>query len=372
MNVQRLWRVIPAAAVVLAGLVFFPSRDTARAAAELLPYFSPDFCFAIVIHPEQIGNSTLAQALKSALPQQKTGDPTAAAKAMLKTQKNLPPGMDLEKLAKLLKDAPVKRVVIVVDGVPVARGNAQAAGGKSDMDVGAGLIVQFSKDVDGESIVSATSSEWKEVEIAGHKCKTLKTEDSSEIAAVVPDTRTLIAGHRTTVEKMLGQNTGDRPLLKQLQRSSLKHDILIEFCAAPTRSERAKVTGKPSDLLNSLSQLAQTAESLSLQVDFSGPSLLHCELTSDKPEKVAMLATMGKSQIEVAKQQFAALKQSPLIPPTLAPAASKLGDEVLGGVEIKANGPKLTVDLPTPDSLSDALVALAKLAPTMMPPGAGR
>ena len=364
MKVQRLRRVIPAAAVVLAGLVSFQA-DTARAAAELLPYFSPDFCFAIVIHPEQIGNSTLAQALKSALPQQKTGDPTAAAKAMLKTQKNLPPGMDLEKLAKLLKDAPVKRVVIVVNGVPVARG-------PSGMDVGGGLIVQFSKEVDGESIVSATSSEWKEVEIAGHKCKTLKTEDSSEIVAVVPDTRTLIAGHRTTVEKMLGQNTGDRPLLKQLQRSSLKHDILIEFCAAPTRSERAKVTGKPSDLLNSLSQLAQTAESLSLQVDFSGPSLMHCELTTDKPEKAAMLATMGKSQIEVAKQQFAALKQSPLIPPTLAPAASKLGDEVLGGVEIKSDGPKLTVDLPTPDSLSEALVALAKLAPTMMPPGAGR
>lgn len=376
MKMQRLWRVFPAALIVLAGVASFRA-DAASAADvrsyDVRPYISPDFCAAIVIHPEQIEKSTLAETLKSALPQQKGGDPTAAAKAALKGQKNLPPGMDVEKLAKLLEGASIRRLVIVFDGTQNAPpGGAPTAAAPSETDVEAGVIVQFSGDVDGEGLISASSSEWKAVEISGHKCKSMKAPNSSEIAAVAPDSHTVIAGHRATVEKMLANNEGDRPLLKQLQRASLKHDILFEFCAAPTR--RVKVTRKPSALLASLSELAETAESLSVQVDFSGPSLLHCELISDKPEKAAMLAMIGKSQIEAAKKQFAALKQNPppLAPPTLVPVFSKLGDEVLAGVEIKADGPRLTVDLPTPASLPDALKAVGQLASVMMPPPARR
>ena len=301
------------------------------------------------------------------------GDPAAAA-AMLKSQKNLPKGMDVEKLAKLLQGASVRRVVIAFDGTPIVSESPLTAGGPSGTEVAAGIIVQFTDDVDGESLVSAISSEWKAVEISGHKCKTLKTPDSPEIAVVAPDSRTLIAGNRATVEKMLAKNEGDRPLLKQLQRASLKHDILIEFSAEPTRAARAKSTGKMPGSLAFLFGLAETAESLSVQVDFSGPSLLHCELTSDKPEKAAGLAMMGKLQIDAAKKKFAELKKSPpmFTPPMLVPVLSKLGDEVLAGVEIKSDGPRLTVDLPTPDSLPDALKAVAKLAAMMPPPGAGR
>ncbi len=58
----------------------------------------------------------------------------------------------------------------------------------------------------------------------------------------------MILGVESTVVKMLAKNEGDRPLVKQLQRASLKHDILIEFCAEPLRAGLTKAMGKREDL----------------------------------------------------------------------------------------------------------------------------
>jgi hypothetical protein len=356
--------VFSAAAIALAGLSL-GSMQAARA-ADLTQYISPDFCAVLVIHPDRIGESTLAEAVKSVLPKEAVnGDPTMALKAMAQNQKNLPPGFNAEKLAKLLKDVKVHRVVVAFDT------NAEkpaAAGG--------GLIVQFASDVDGEAILSAVSTAWQDADIGGVKCKSMKSPDGADIAAVAPDSRMLIAGVKATVAKMLAKNEGERPLLKQLQKASLKHDILVEFYAEPMWAGLTKSSGKSIDQLAASAgnpDMAKDVKSVSLQLDFSGKTLLHGEVSSGKPETAATLAMMGQVGVNGGKQQFAALKRQPppLLPPPLVPVLSKLGDEIFAGLAIKSDGPLLTVDLPMPDSLPDALKAGAKMIPGAMPAPGG-
>ncbi len=368
MRMQREWRVISAAAIALASVSL--GRMPAARAADLTQYISPDFYAVVVVHPDRIDESTLVQALKSALPNQAAGgDSMAAAVSQLKQLKNPPKGLDVDKLAALLKDAKVHRIVITLD----------AHTKKSEGAGSAGLIVQFNSDVDGDGILSALATDWKDTEINGVKCKTLKDATGVEVTAVAPDSRMLIAGFKGTVAKMLAKNEGERPLLKQLQKASLKHDILIEFCPEQMWDGMTKATGKTIDELlaamnnPAMANMAKDLKSVSLQLDFSGKTLLHGEAASGKPETVATMAAMGNMGVGAAKQQFAALKQQPppLVPPPLVPVLSKLGDEILAGLSIKAEGTQLTVELPTPDSLSEALKTAAKMVPAAAPSPAG-
>jgi hypothetical protein len=207
----------------------------------------------------------------------------------------------------------------------------------------------------------------------------MKSPDGTEIAAVAPDSRMLIAGVKATVAKMLAKNDGERPLLKQLQKASLQHDILIEFYGEPMWAGMTKSSGKSIDELlapmknPAMANMAKDVKSVSLQLDFSGKSLLHSEVASGKPETAATMAMMGNMGVAGGKQQFEAMKKQPLpfIPPNLVPVLTKLGDEIFAGLTIKSEGPQLTVDLPMPDSLPDALKAGAKMIPAAVPPPAG-
>lgn len=103
--------------VVLAGLI--PCGTVTARGANLARYISPDFCAVLVISPERISQSTLAQAIKSGLPKEMAStDPVTAAVAALGSQKNLPPGMDVTKLAKLLQGKTVQHIVVFIDPMP--------------------------------------------------------------------------------------------------------------------------------------------------------------------------------------------------------------------------------------------------------------
>src|ERR1700722_14834910 len=96
-GVKTVW----ALALVAAGLI--PGGAPSARGAELTKYISSDFCAALVIHPERIKKSTLAVAFKEGSPTGTSDDDSSkAAIAFLKGQKSLPPGMDPDKLAKLL------------------------------------------------------------------------------------------------------------------------------------------------------------------------------------------------------------------------------------------------------------------------------
>jgi hypothetical protein len=142
MALWRCGRTWLGLAVALAGLV--PGGASAAEGGYIGRYISPDFCAALVIHPERIGQSTLAEAVKSALPKELATVGTAQAVAALSNQKNLPPGVDVAKLTKLLEGKPVRRIVILVDPFPLK--NVPSA---------PGVIVQFGADIDADGILSA-------------------------------------------------------------------------------------------------------------------------------------------------------------------------------------------------------------------------
>lgn len=350
-------------AVVLAGLI--PSGHHAARAADLARYISPDFCGALVIHPQRIGQSTLIEALKSGLPKEMAAaDPIGAAIAAMGKQKNLPPGMDVAKLAKLLQGKAVRRIVFLVDPMPAPK-----------VPAAPGIIVQFGADVDSDGILSAISSDWQPAEAEGTKYKKLKNPetDQPDLAALMPDSRTLITGLEVTVVKMLAKDQGSQPLLTQLQRASFDNDILVEFLADPLLAKVTKATGKSADealaAMGPMGALAKEIKTVSIKLNFSGKTLLHTEIATVKPETATMFASLAQTYVAGVKPKFEELKKQPppFVPPALVSVVSKVGDEAFEGLKIKAEGPLMELDLPMPESLPGALKAAGELLAQMQP-----
>ncbi len=374
MYLQQPGKVLLGLAIALTGLV--PGGSTAAHGANLGRYLSSDFCAALVIHPDRIGKSTLAKAMKSGLPKQMlSADPSAALTMALGMQQNLPKGMDVAKLAKLLAGKTVIRIVVLID--PIL---------KADAPVGPGVIVQFGDDIDGEAILSAITSEWQSDEAHGVKHKTLKSPKPGvpEFAALAPDARTLIVGQRETVVKMLAEDQGSQPLLKQLRNTNFDNDIILEFSAEPLLAKAAKSGESAEKTLAmmggpELARLAKEIKSFSAKINFSGETLLHSEIVTDTRERAEMYAAVARSTASDARPKFEEMKKQPLpIPIPIPPAAVKLlfkvGDEVFDGLVIKNEGPHLAVDLPMPASLPEALKVASQLAAQMgsqMQPPAG-
>ena len=364
MTLQRQGKLCLGLAIALAGLI--PAGTSVVRGADLTRYLSSDFCAAVVIHPQRISKSTLAAAVQSGLPKEMASADPAKAIATLTRLKDLPPGMDLAKLAKLLEGKTIIRIVIFIDPMPTA-----------DVPAAPGIIVQFGDDIDGDGLLAAISSDWKPAEAKGVKYKTLKSPEPGkpDIGAFVPDARTLIAGLDATVVKMLAKDQGGQPLLKQLQHASFDNDILVEFLAEPLWAEKANGGGKSAEKIigslggPDLAKSAKEIKSLSIKLNFSGKTLLHAEVVTDTPETATKYAAVAQAGIAFAKPQFEALKKQPppLVPPPAVAVISKLGDEVFEGLTIKNDGPQLLVNLAMPASLPDALKLAAQMAAQMQP-----
>ena len=365
MFILRSWRVGLAVALALSGL----SRGTnSSRAASLSQYLSPDFCAVLVIHPQRISQSTLGEAVKSGLPPAVAGaDPIATAVGALKNQKSgLPPGMDPDKLAKLLQGKPVQRIAIFIDST------------MEKNTPGSALVAQFGSDIDGEGILAALTTDSQPAQSNGSKYRKLKDKPGEpDGAALAPDNRTLILGVESTVVKMLAAQQGERPLLKQLQRASFDNDIILEYCAEPMWAGLTKASGKSIDETlapmvgkdPAMAGMAKDIKSVSLRVNFSGKKLLRGEAATGKQETASMMSTIGQQLKGTAKQKLEELKKQPPPGPAamLVPILAKVGDEALQGLEIKAEGPQMTVDLATPDSLAATLKALAQMVGAMIP-----
>ena len=152
------------------GLVSAGARP-ARA-ADLGQYLAPDFCGVIVVHPQRIGQSTLAEAIKTGLPKAiVNADPVDAIAASMKKSlnkgKDLPPGMDVDKLASLLRGKPLKRIVVMIDAGLDKKGEPSSA-----------VVAQFVDEIDTEGVLAAITTQWEPAETNGVKYK------SSRIKAV--------------------------------------------------------------------------------------------------------------------------------------------------------------------------------------------
>jgi hypothetical protein len=367
MAMQRLGSVCVGLAIVLAGVASRGAMAEEAKGGELVRFVAPDFCAAIVIHPERIAKTPLANAIKSVMPKQKdeTSD-VAALLTTLNTQGQLPPGMNVEQLTKLLEGKKAHRVIVLVDPMPAA-----------DVPASPGLIVQFSTDVDGEAILSAASKEWKPADTKGIKYQKMKSPEAGkpDIAASVVDARTIVFGLESTVVKMLAKSQGSSPLLNRLRKADLNNDIIVEVVAETALKKIAKSTGKSiEEALADLAPqavMAKDVKSFSATINYSGKTLLHAELVTTKEESagtLGMLATMG---ISAGKEKLAEFKKDPPpLPPKALKPLTKLCEEVLGSLKVKNDGPRLVIDLPMPASLPDAIKAMGELAKDMPAPPA--
>jgi hypothetical protein len=343
-----------------------PGGMTTVRGADLTKYISPDFCAALVIHPERIGKSTLATALSSGLPKEmaEKGSLKDAFAALAKAPGMvIPPGFDGAKLATLLEGKNLRRVVIVIDPMPIP-----------GLPVAPGFIVQFAEDVDGQGIVAAACSDWKPAESEGTKYMKWRIPEpgAPEVAVVVPDSKTLIVGLDATVVKMLAKSQGDQPLVHRLRKASFDNDILFEFLVEPLTAKLVKGTSKSID---QFLEFIKDAKSASLTLNFSGDKLLHTEVATVKPETAAMYSVSAQAVIGVGKQQFETMKKNPppFVPKPLVPALSKLGDEVFNGLTSKVEGTQMQLDMAMPASLADTLKTLGPMAAAFAPkaPAAG-
>jgi len=372
MTSLRLRMAWLAVAGVLACLV--PAGARALHGADLKRYIASDFCAAIVIHPERINQSTLAEAARSGLPKPlSNADPLKAAlDAAKQNPQGLPPGMDPAKLADLLKDKPIHRIVLLAEPLPGPK-----TGPQLPVMPGVGIIVQFSADIDGEAIISAACSQWQPATTEGTAYKVLRVPGQT-FAALAPDARTLIFGSETSVKKMLAKEPGAQPLLKQLQHTSLDNDIIIEAALDIAAMQTAQAMGTTVDELLAGAKLepgqlamAKDVKSISIALNLSGKTLIHGELVTTKPDTAAGLAGMANAGIAQAKPAFESVKKnpSPLIPKPLMDGLAKVGDEVLAGQSVKADGNRVLLEVPMPESLADLLKQAAAMGNQQKPPG---
>jgi hypothetical protein len=352
-------------AIALAGLMSGRTQAAEGKGTPLGRFISPDFCGALVIHPLRIQQSTLAEAIKSALPKDSPAA-TALPLGLLQGQKNLPPGMDVEKLNKLIDPKTIHRVVVLID--PLAAPGADAS---------PGIIVQFNADVDGAAILAAVAKDWQPGESAGTKYQKTKNPKAGQpdMAACVVDSRTIIAGLEVTLVKMLADNqSGSQPLLEQLKHTSLNNDIVVEFLAEPLIAKVAKATGKTADQVlagagdPSMAMMAKEVKSVSVALNFSGATLLHAEVATGKDEAAAGLAMLANMGVATGKQKYEEFKKtpSPLLPPPLTEALFKVGDEIFAGLTVKAEAARTVANLPMPASLPDALKTVTQIGSTML------
>jgi len=354
--------------LALAGLLA-SGANMARGAG-LSRYISPDFCAVLVINNvTRTQNSVLADARSALPPDAASANQIAAAKQMLRMrQKDLPRGMDLDKLFKLLEGKPARRVVVVVEPAPAA-----------NLPLGVGIIVQFDAEIDGEAILSAITTQWESADVAGVQYKKIKSplKGFAGPAALAPDAKTLILGMDVTVAKMLAKNEGDRPLLKQLQQSSFDNFLLVEFLAAPLLAKLPEISGKSLDETLAVTgnpAVAKDVQSASIKLNLSGDTLAHVEIVCGKAESATMLAAMTNMGVGIGKTQFEEFKKKPsvpMLPSTLVSLISKVGDEVFAALTVKADGPKLVVHVPMPESLPELLKEAVALQARMTPPPGG-
>lgn len=377
MTLQRRALTCLGLAIALAGLISLGTNVTRG--ADLGRYVSSDFCGAIVIHPDRIAKSTLAEAVKSGLPKPMAAfaDPASALVAALSSGPNRhmlfgnkpPRGMDMAKLAKLLEGKTIVRIVILIDPLP-----------SPELPAAPGIIVQFGEDIDGDGVLSAITSEWEPAEANGAKYKKLKSPQPGkpDLAALAPDARMLIAGVEGTVVKMLTKDQGGQPLLKQLQHTSFKNDIVVEFLAEPIFSAAKGGGGSAEKTLSSMggpmaAKVSKEIKSVSVKLNFSGKTLFHAEVLTDTADTATMYAAAARKALADAKPKFEEAKKQPLpfpLPPPAVAALSTLGDEVFAGLTVKNDGAQLVADLAMPASLPDALKLVGQLVGGMQgPPG---
>ena len=330
------------AVVVLAVLCFNSQIATSNAAERVRPsaYISGDFCAVLVIHPQRIAKSPLAKPLPL--------DGVAGA-----AESQAPADVDVAALFETLKPEKILRIIVVVD--PVPGGNLAFL---------PGVIVQYTEDIDGAAVLKAL---LEDAAIAKHNGKTYHRGAETDFLAKLPlcghvaDDRTLVFAAEPTMKKMLSAKKTDNPLLDRMKKTTLNHDVIVEFVAAPMVKAFEKKTGKTvaealeDDPEDPIGQIATMVAGVSLTLDLSGDTLLKVNVTAASDAAAVQMEVMAKLGLKEAEKQFEALK--PMIaenaPPNLTEPINALVKQVLSGLTISRSERDINAVLLMPAALLD-------------------
>jgi hypothetical protein len=330
------------AAVLLATVVLSGLLADSYAAERVRPaaYISADFCGALVIHPQRMAKSPLLETVPL-----KTLPAIAAKEA--------PPNVDVLTLLKTVKPDKILRVIILADPYPAG-----------ELDVLPGVIVQYTEDIDGAAALAAL---LKDPAAATHNGKSYLRGANTQFVAKLPlcghvaDVRTLVFGAEPTMKRMLSARVGDNPLLERMKKTTLKHDLIVEFVVSPLIKALEKKTGKtfaevtrgnPDDPVG---QMAKMITGLSLTLDLSGDTLITANATGANDLAATQMEAMAKQGVEMARKQFEMFK--PMIaksaPPNLVGPINALVEQVAAGLTVSRSGRDVNVVLPMPAALLD-------------------
>jgi hypothetical protein len=366
------WAMVALSLLLVAGPA--RSQDTAAAGTSaaarpeppsLLQFIHADFCVAIVIHPSRIMNSPVMKQIPLEMLSGMAG-PAAADPG-----KPGSTGSSVEMRKWLPK---IRRVTALF---------APATGDK--VPVEAAGIVQFAQAADVDEFIATAvkgNKGAKPTEVQGIK----SWVDAKDGIILCPaGGRIVVFGKEPTLKKMLAVNSGERPLVTQLGRTRLDHDIIVEIHADPIFAAVAKTTGKsPADMvkeakgMEQFAVLATETKSVSLVIDLTGDTLARLAITAaseDSANKMLGLLSlgqmMGQGMYDSNKKEVAK-NIPPGAPPESVKTVTDLVDDLVKGIKVLKEGNSAVISVAMPknlEQLPQAIMNISKSAgPAFGPP----
>lgn len=193
------------------------------------------------------------------------------------------------------------------------------------------LIVRFGKPVDPATAVRAAwnGARLERLVEKKHEGKTILVEPLTERAVYLVDDRTIVAGPENLVRRMIVGETGDTWLTRELA-SRGRHQIVAVFEFAPLSDTISQFFRGAPPPIAVVAQAAQQFQSLSLEVDFSGDTLLAAELVAKVDDTARSLESRAHEVIESLTVQLSDLEKdaSSPIPDGLRQSAPFLIDQL--------------------------------------------
>ncbi len=329
---------------------------------DLSAYISPEFCAAVVIHPQRLAESPILAKLPKKADQSGPADMGAAMLAL--SQVPAAQKVNLMKLAEALAGNALRRIVVVVDPTPNEAG-----------PVSGGVILQFDAELDGDVLFPAVVPDAQKKEIQGAACYTFKPEGPKEVTvAACARGKIVLVAPEATMKKMLTPASAVGPLLGQLRKTGLANDVIVEYAAQPLSKGLAAGGMSLEKLAQADPQvaLATQIQAASVTLNLSGETLLAAQLAVKDEAAAAQMAAMLEGVKAMGQQQFEALKQQPMpmLPPQLSEQLFTVVGDLLGKTKVDKSRATVSLTIGMPKGLAELLEQAAQMA-AMFQAGAG-
>ncbi|MCE9547454.1 MAG: hypothetical protein K8T25_18435 [Planctomycetia bacterium] len=321
-------------------------KSPAAAGKINLKYTQPGFAAAVILKPRRMLDSPLA--------------------------KGLPPG-DIEKqLKQALPDLPIS--LRQVEELQVFVG-PPPAGADRELLVSIALVVRLTADADRQQLVAQFENISEPAECAGKKYTRIKGHIPG--GYFFADDGALVIGDEESICEILKTSGPPSPLLEILSRIDSRHDVVAAGVMAPFRqmaAEAAKNAGqKLPPQLQAAAGLPNQIKLAALTFDLAGNHLLTLTLEGNDRAGTAELAKNLIGARDFLKLIYGAkrpeIEQN--FPPESRAAAMRLLDELVTGVEVNPDGPRVVLSLRTPAGWANLPATLRPILERLHPPADG-